>query len=496
MRNYLILLAFFSFLSGICAQQPKVRIEIAPLQGQPEQGLDIAVHFEGAATGQSKVHYANDSWGESKLWEGLTDLQCTTAGTSVTLLRDSGQILIQHKPQAALTLRFNIKQVQSNPVAESYQTIFQPTWFHVFGHHLLALPDHVYASPSDVVPVELVWNNWPGTWVLHNSFGHNERKQLVTMTQGELTSSVFMGGTDFRFYDFELEKNKVWLVMRGEWPAFKDAELVDQLKKVIQTQRDFWRDHSQPYYSVSLIPLYGQWDSLYQSCGITGTGLTNAFAAAGTNNPCMDMYLLRYIFNHELMHNWIGNVIQVKHEELQYWFSEGFTDYYTRKNMLLNGTYSPQEFFDEMNKEVFKKHYTNPQRSAPNYMIRDSFWANYDLEKLPYRRGAIFAFWLDQQIKIISNFQLSLDDLMRDIQADSKGKTLSFTDESFLALAQKYLHYDLSYFFQRHIIVGELIDFATQPLPEYIKLIPATADGYPQLQWLPERPDAEMKLRR
>ncbi len=107
----------------------------------------------------------------------------------------------------------------------------------------------------------------------------------------------------------------------------------------------------------------------------------------GTNNPFNDKNSYLYLLHHELMHEWIGNKIQNKNEELNYWFSEGFTDYYTYKNRLRIKDISTDEWLRLFNSEVIRNHWKNPQRDIPNYKIKDDFWKSRDVEKVPYRRG-------------------------------------------------------------------------------------------------------------
>ncbi|MDY3316654.1 hypothetical protein PG630_04945 [Riemerella anatipestifer] len=101
---------------------------------------------------------------------------------------------------------------------------------------------------------------------------------------------------------------------------------------------------------------------------------------------------MNHIFNHEMMYDWIGGKISIKHEELNYWFSEGFTDYYTYKNRLRNNDLTLKEWLDSFNTEVIKAHWENPERNKPNYVIKDDFWKSENVEKIPYRRGAILLF--------------------------------------------------------------------------------------------------------
>src|SRR5690606_31285116 len=97
--------------------------------------------------------------------------------------------------------------------------------------------------------------------------------------------------------------------------------------------------------------------------------------------------------------------------------SEGFTDYYTYKNRLRSGNLTFDDWLKQFNEDIFRAHWENPMRNEPNYRIKDDFWKSRNIEKIPYRRGALFAFWLDNQIQLKSNGTRSLDDLMRDLLA-------------------------------------------------------------------------------
>ena len=158
----------------------------------------------------------------------------------------------------------------------------------------------------------------------------------------------------------------------------------------------------------------------------------------------------------------ILNKIQNKNEELNYWFSEGFTDYYTYKNRLRIKDISIDEWLVLFNTEAIQSHWKNPQRNIPNYKIKDDFWKSRDVEIVPYRRGAIFAFWLDNQILMKTHYKKSLDVLMRELLKVCTEKKLRFTDELFLNTVLQYLNEDITYFFQKHIISGEDIDLTKE----------------------------------
>jgi predicted metalloprotease with PDZ domain len=278
-----------------------------------------------------------------------------------------------------------------------------------------------------------------------------------------------------------LSKTSPFTLPSGEIgsPITKTISFFGVLQKTITTQREFWKDNCFDYYTVIMTPTLTQNDSLYKGQSITGSGVKNGFLIQSSNNPFNSFYTMQYIFSHEMLHDWIGGKIPMRNEELNYWFSEGFTDYYAYKNRLRSGELSFEEWRSDFNTDVLAAHWKNPDRNKPNYLIKDDFWKSRTIEKIPYRRGAIFALWLDNQILRKSNYTKSLDDLMRDILAACSQQQRKFTDELFLEIAQRYLDRDLNYFFQKHVINGVDFEFKDGDFIEGLGVV--IDQGIPQL---------------
>jgi predicted metalloprotease with PDZ domain len=312
------------------------------------------------------------------------------------------------------------------------------------------------------------WIDFPEKYVIHNTFDSQKKHQNLSKIKlwGEFYHSVFVGG-DYRIHQFNCANKPVYFAIRGDWFVdYQDKKLLGALEKTIQSQRTFWNDNSANYFTVIMTPTLSTADSSFSGQSTTGSGVWNAFDILSTNNPFNNWNVINYIFNHELMHSWIGGKIGMKHEELNYWFSEGFTDYYTYKNRLRSKDLDFKTWLEDFNMEVLQAHWKNPERNKANFLIKDDFWKSRDVEKIPYRRGAIFAFWLDNQILVKSNYTKSLDDLMKELLQICETEHKKFDDELFLDLVQQYLQKDISYFFQKHILDGQDILFEKSDLIE------------------------------
>lgn len=461
----LILCALAS--SGTFAQKPVYYTVHYSPQMQTD-GLKVTVAFQKQQAGDSTYfHYSNNVWGEENLVEALIFPKQEDEGVRFRVVPDSNRIVVYHPWGKKVTFSYCVKQ---NTEEESDVATNRPRtndqFFHVLGENLFTVPEEYFGKENDpTIKAEITWEGFPEKYTLSNSFGTNKKIQKLELKLwGDLYHSVFVGG-DYRIHSFSHNNKPIYLIIRGEWLGeYSDENLLNALQQTISTQRDFWNDHDFPQYTVFMTPTVTRQDSTYRGSSLTGSGIHYGFMVQATNNPFNNWDRMEYILNHEMMHDWIGGKIQIKSAELNYWFSEGFTDYYTYKNRLRSGNISFDEWLGQFNEDVFAAHWNNPKRNEPNYRVKDDFWKSRDIEKIPYRRGALFAFWLDNQIQLKSNGKLSLDDLMRELLAKCQDEHLSVSDDLFIDIANNYLNENISYFFQKHILVGEDIDWTSVPL--------------------------------
>lgn len=471
MKKIIILVLFPFIIFG----QSKVNYKIFYNDNIEQNGLkiQISINLEKLAD-STYFYYSNEVWGETNLTNCLKFIKADNPKYDFKVVSDSNRVVVYHPKEKKISFAYHIVQdiKEKSPKARS-RPILEKDFFHILGKSLFIVPEQLSDSkiedPEIVATIE--WENFPIDYKIHNTFGTNLKKQILKVKLWtELYHSLFVGG-DYRIYSFLYQKKPIEFAIRGSWLVeYQDERLLNTLKKTISTQRDFWKDNSCNYYTVIFTPTLTQNDSVFKSQRIKGSSVKNGFIIQSSNNPFNDFNRMKYIFNHEMMHNWIGGKISMKNEELNYWFSEGFTDYYTYKNRLRNNDFNFQEWISAFNKEVIKPHWENPEKNKPNYVIKDDFWKNKNIEKIPYRRGAIFAFWIDNQILKKSNYTISLDDLMREILKICETQSRKFTDDLFLDVSQKYLNEDIAYFFQKHILIGEDLELKSEDLIEDFKI--------------------------
>ena len=419
--------------------------------GKGSYHLRIDGILNGNASGETDLVLPSSWGGKQKLFKAVRNLSSISEGVTGTWSADSIYTL-QHEPDQLINFSYELVPLFAGDLIKrdsAYLQLMQKDYFHFIGTTAFVYPS--LAMDPEKSMVSLSWKGFPNQWAIHNSYGAGHERQRLEANDGRWLQAVFVGG-DFRTHRLEVKENQVDLALRGTW-NFPDSVLVTKLKRIITTQRDFWNDHSDPYYTVTLIPL----NDSTQCCSYMGTGLTHSFATFAHNFEGV-LGGLEYLFSHELMHHWIGSTIQNDQpEELKYWFSEGFTDYFTQLILRECGFVDTAGFVSNINK-LLMEHYASSVREATNEDIKTNFWLNPEFERLPYRRGAIFAFYLDAAIKEHSQNEYELKDAMKDLLEVCKNKQLVLTDSLFLSRIREYLPQDLKTFMQVHLDQGHLIE--------------------------------------
>lgn len=448
-----------------------IRYEVSPLFQGDALRLQVRVWFAGDAGGTTELLMPNQFAGAENLFRCIQNLTCTTPGVRLQISADSLSATLEHAPNQELKLYYEVVQdFAGAPTTKrtAFRPILQASYFHVLGNALFIAPKW-----SEAYEVALEWRNFPDNWLLHNSFGSQSASQRFSFQNLSWLQSVFVGG-DYRVLETEVEGRPVWLAIRGENWSFSDDTLRSMLRRTVALQRDFWQDFDVPCYTVALTPFdlrLGLGEVSY-----LGTGLTNSFTAFITPNEEKDLRDLHCLFHHEMMHHWIGCKIRsgTRPTDMQFaWLIEGFSEYFAMKNMLAGGFINSDQFMEILNGRFFEGLHRSPKREAPNSAIADSFFVNASIERLPYLRGCVFAFFLDNAMKSGSNDEKNLRLFMLDLLEyyyQRPDRDLLNNFDFFLETCSEYLKTDTKPLYQEHIQKGKLIPADAFALPPYLKM--------------------------
>ncbi len=123
------------------------------------------------------------------------------------------------------------------------------------------------------------------------------------------------------------------------------------------------------------------------------------------------------------------------------WFYEGVTEYLTIKTLVNSGFFSPSKFFDELN--VSNNYYTNIKLNEVSSKVYEQ--KGQELFDNFYTKGSLFAFQLDIEIIKKSEGEISLFDVMQNLQKKYNSET-PFDSKTFIQEFSQQAGVDLQEF--------------------------------------------------
>lgn len=401
LRGFLVL-ATLALLGAAPPPDTTVHYSLSPvIENGDLTSLAVELRFTGDADGETRL-LLPDSWGgRTELWRQVRDVTVEGAG-----VREDGPAvrLLTHAPEAPLAVRYRVVSAYAEDptVAEQrnpYGAIVRPRWFSVLGTAAFVWPEG-----RDRAPADFRWGPLPEGWSVASDLEHFALGRSGRVD--DVRQSVTVGAPDLKVVRRELAGVPFRFAALGAW-RFDVETFADLLARVLSAQRDYWRDPGEPYF-IALHPL----QPLPNHLSLGGTGLDDSFSLyVGTNSEAEQ---LRHLVAHEHMHTWnaarLGSLPD-EGEALDYWFSEGFTDFLTYRTLLRSGVWSLEEFVAQLN-VTFALYAASPVRNAPNTRIDKEFWSDPKVEKLPYQRGLLLAFLWEARLRKATRGRRDLDDVL------------------------------------------------------------------------------------
>lgn len=381
-----------------------IEYELSPLmraEGELE-ALQMDFWFWGDSDGETALRLPQSWGGQNELWRSIADLR-VVGGAEMRDGEGPGQRILSHRPNARIHVRYRIVQDwEGAPNAEqgnTYRPVVQPGYFHLIGDAALVVPEDLNHDARARLRVRKL----PRGWRFASDLEH------PGLTVGDLWASVTVGG-DFRVV--RDAASGVRVAIRGNW-SFTDEDFARSVTEIVSAQRRFWGDEATPYL-VTVLQLEAPnrgWLS------IGGTGLNDAFAFFATPNA--EAAQITRTLAHEGLHSWIPGAVggtPSQGEAAQYWFSEGFTDFYTGRLLVRDGVWTPAEFAADLN-DMLRDYARSPVREAPNTRIADDFWNDPDVQQLPYQRGRSLATMWDYRLRAQGR---DMDDVVLEMRARAR----------------------------------------------------------------------------
>jgi len=395
----------------------------------PGLHVEVVIDARGDADGETTFAIVDD-WGGTKDSQALLrDMAVTANGRKLDVTTSKpGAWTVHHAPSERLHATYSIpaNEIQKDPdLSGHYKAIVGAGLVHFIGYTALALPERDDGEAREHVRFEWVGFEAAG-WKTACSFSA-ERAFERDIELSKLHEAVFLASPDLTLHHRSIRGRDLCVAFAGKWSK-PEEPFVDAAAQIVDLERTFFGDDDYPFYLVSVIPIGVPSQG---SSSIGGTGLTDSFALFlldGTDiDPASNLgSRLLHLLAHEMFHNWNGRIIgRASPEELVYWFSEGFTDFYARRLLHRAELMDEQAFVESWNERLHEL-FTNPVREAPVDRIQKDFWNDPDVQKLPYQRGDVMALMIDGEIRRRTHGARSLDDWMRDLaQRGRRGERIS-----------------------------------------------------------------------
>ena len=403
--------------------------------------VELTVRMPAAPGGVTELRITPDWGGVSTGGEDLKDLRAfSPSGEPLEVQTlEKARWSVEHGDVTDLELRYrfpaNDHQASSDPSVYRRPVVNEDV-FHTVGEFFIVTPEHLDADEPAAHEIE--WTGFGESAGLACSFGAGPGPHRFESTLNELRHSIFLGG-DVVVMEREVLGSPLTIAVQEHPWAFELDFFADMAASIVDTERAFFEDYGTPYYLISMIPVGA---AVPGSLSFGGTGLHNSFSLGV--QPGFDLEpggfgyeRMTHLLAHELLHEWNGRVLQrVQPEELCYWFSEGFTDFFTRRMLIRGGMIAPEDYVRALNGSL-KEYWSSPARDLPNERVREEFWTDNFVQQLPYRRGDVVAIILDHALRSHSGGEESLDDLMRELVERGRAGWKVSNEEFFEIVAER-----------------------------------------------------------
>ncbi len=419
---------------------------------------DITPHFNQKILSVNAKYYGNFKhseiidlpykWGSKSYLGQIKNIQIPETSSKISTNKEhNNELNIKLQKQTNLIeINYEVHLGDDNIPFDIKDGVMLPSLIHIPGHVLFAVPNNL--TPEDNLKISISWHGIPKNWQVESPYGSGSMQSFIS-NSFDLLHSVFIIGK-FRKYKVPIKDKPLRLCLYGNFD-FNDQEIIQNTKKIIQSQRDFFNDYNFDNYLVTAIEPMRQ-DNKIASMG--GIGLHNGFAMYFSKGITKTQF--KTLLAHEHLHNWIGYAIQNSQEELNYWWSEGFTDYYSRVLSTKYGVLSMKELLQEVN-DILGEYYNSPALNINNTIIKKEFWNNYDIYRQAYLRGFVFALSINCKIKNHTQ-NLSTDEILKYFY--NNHKNMKFSNENFIKALKKTNTYtkEIEEHFNDTIINGKTIN--------------------------------------
>ena len=405
------------------SELPTLHIQLR-LEQEPQLRLGVDVTVVGEQDGET-VFQVSETWGG--VVAPRVDLQAPqargAAGRALEVHGESGlRWTVRHEPGELLTLGAWLlpnERRQSGDSADHYRPLLEPDLFQAIGHLFLPLPE-AHDREEQSVALTLSFEGFEeADWELVHSLGLGTNTVRTKLTRERVAGLLFCAG-DLALETREIRGGQIAVSLDNNSWAFDAADFADLVAEIIELERNFLDDDSESFYFVSAVSVG---DPQARGYSFGGTGLTNSFALflqpntlIAADSPVGPQ--IRKLLAHECFHEWNGLRIRLADpEEQNYWFSEGFTEFFARRILHEAGLLNDDAYLAMLN-ATLRDYHTSAARNLPASELARIFWTDRTAQQQPYLRGELMAMRIEHAIRARSGGRRDLANFMQALLAE------------------------------------------------------------------------------
>ncbi|WP_215396233.1 hypothetical protein [Rheinheimera oceanensis] len=470
---HLIFVLLSTFGAHVYAQQKPFMDYVLSWDGDTST-LEVELTYSASQKDSTVFVFGDPSFGgQNDIFTVIKNIRVTEP-EEVKIDSATRQITVHHNGTKKHQIRYEIDGSfnENQPTVISQTELFRP----VISKGFLTLVNKQFTleiTDESNPLVSFVWRDHPKNFNYFNSVVPSQTDPLEKLAAdyNQVSEKVyFVMGDNIDVREYKVIGVPYYSVTTKEDKYGNDLQgsLKPFFESYFPSIHRFWNDTDFPFYFLAVSALQNNQNEI----GAGGFGIRNGFVmklgrAFGTWE--------KYVTAHETAHTWIGIKMMLGKGSFDHqWFGEGFNDYTTLINLANSKIYGQGEFLHYLNEETLKKHYESEVKGAHNDAIAANYWTDYaNYGKLPYRRGLIYAFYLDNQIRLASNGKFTLRNMLLDLYQyrKAKSKDEALTVDDFINAGATYIDKEeLSQQVKRFMIEGLPIDFSSVKLIDAFNL--------------------------
>lgn len=426
---------------GAQARETQLHYALRLVSADPPR-IEASLEFSGDADGSTALLHPSGVRGPNT-GESFASVAATTLdGVALAIDRsDPQRFVFTHPPDSRIRVTWELEHALLPPAGQpgtDYRTVLEKERFHALGNHLFLAPEPTESKAK----IDFEWRGFEEAgWRTVCSHGVGSGPFRFEGDPGLFRHSIFMAG------DLAIETrdvpggNLVTAIARIEEFDLEAVEVADLAARIVRFEREFMRDETGSFYLITMTPQGPARASGGLALG--GTGLLDSFAlfvspgmSLSRTNGDFDRFC--HLLAHEHFHEWNGlRIRRASPEGETYWFSEGFTEFFTRRILFRAGLVSREASLEDFNRSL-QGYWSNPYRNVKNQRIAAEFFTNMPLSFVPYRRGDLAAARLDDEIRRKSAGEYALEDLFRELLTAAREQKAEVTTETLLSAFERW----------------------------------------------------------